>query len=332
MRLTIIFITACCISLFSYASPCSRCKKEPDACTCFRTHSSLSPQGLSYTHHPSSFEAPSLDGSDSDDAPSDDSGSGRPPCQTTVAQNPSAIATGKINTISCADTGDKNLVVLNNDGTPATNEPLGLYGRCVNRKNKPEQPAFTGTGRSMQATSSSSSPSRQAGSESTQASDILGIIAELSDLHINTASEEYLSILAPLNTAFISFFNLFSDMSGTEQDDEDTLNTILLSVGYELNRMNVNNSQTLCSQIRPLLDTGNLIYLTSGNHHYIFVAEQNDRFFMVSHFFQSPSNQDYQNIIRRDSRQNLARIKLSKNNTLKLYTLKKTSSAGYQSM
>ena len=184
----------------------------------------------------------------------------------------------------------------------------------------------------MQATSSSSSPSRQAGSESTQASDILGIIAELSDLHINTASEEYLSILTPLNTAFISFFNLFSDMSGTEQDDEDTLNTILLSVGYELSRMNVNNSQTLCSQIRPLLDTGNLIYLTSGNHHYIFVAEQNDRFFMVSHFFQSPLNQGYQNIIRRDSRQNLARIKLSKNNTLKLYTLKKTSSAGYQSM
>ena len=133
MRLTIIFITACCISLFSYASPCSRCKKEPDACTCFRTHSSLSPQRLSHTHHPVSFEAPSLDGSDSDDAPSDDSGSGTPPCQT-VAQNPSAIATGKINTISCADTGDKNLVVLNNDGTPATNEPLGLYGRCVNRK------------------------------------------------------------------------------------------------------------------------------------------------------------------------------------------------------
>ncbi|MET4693919.1 hypothetical protein [Endozoicomonas lisbonensis] len=221
---------------------------------------------------------------------------------------------------------DTDLIALNTDGTPATNEPSGLYGRCVNRKNRPKQPAFTGAGHSMQATSS------QRVNESPQSSDILGIIAGLSNLQISSTSQAYNSILTLLNDAFMSFFDLFSEIPDTEQDYENTLNAILLSVGYELDHVNINDPSNICRQIRGLLDTRSVIYLTSGDHHYLFVAEQNDRFFMVSHFVQNPSNHDNPNIIRRDSKQNLAKIKLNKTNSLKLYILKKPSSAGYQSM
>ncbi|MET4708532.1 hypothetical protein [Endozoicomonas lisbonensis] len=178
----------------------------------------------------------------------------------------------------------------------------------------------------MQATSS------QRVNESPQSSDILGIIAGLSNLQISSTSQAYNSILTLLNDAFMSFFDLFSEIPDTEQDYENTLNAILLSVGYELDHVNINDPSNICRQIRGLLDTRSVIYLTSGDHHYLFVAEQNDRFFMVSHFVQNPSNHDNPNIIRRDSKQNLAKIKLNKTNSLKLYILKKPSSAGYQSM
>ena len=301
MRLTIIFITACCISLFSYASPCDKCKKEPGKCVCLKTVSDLRAQRGDRNHHAGYGESPSLN----------------------TTQDSQKVIAGELVVVPDIYGEGRNSMTVTSDSTHYEVRPSSSYGCCVNRKNKPETPAFSGTGRSLQATSSQPST----GSECCQASDILGIVAGLSNLTINETSQEYISTLAPLNTAFISSFVIHSQIPDAEQTYESALNATLISVGYQLNHVKIADPVNICQHIRRMLADGNIIYLNAGHDHYIFVPDQNSRFFTVSHFVQSPSNLDYQPTIRRDTSQNLARIKLTKNDALRLYILKKTSDA-----
>ena len=308
MRLTIIFLTACCISFFSYATQCKKCNSEANNCRCVTTVTDLQ-NTANCTHHAGSSKTPSLDGPNHQKSPVQD---------TTRAKGQVA---GSFVIVPGEQAGGS--VTFTVGSPPAGATASSSYGCCVNRKKEERQP-FSGEGCSLQT------PSSQNSDESAQHSDILGIIDQLSDFHINSATEEQAQTLTAINNAFTAALNL-ENTTDNQQTRESLLNVNLQTSGYQLSPVEIANTNTFTHQLRILMDSGNIVYLVSGNEHYIFTPGNRGRIFMVSYFALLPSNTEYQNITKSGPSHRLNNINSSNSQSLRLYIIK-PSEANYQSM
>ncbi|UYM16612.1 hypothetical protein [Endozoicomonas euniceicola] len=307
MQLTIIFITACFISPFSYATQCQKCNKEANNCRCVRTVADLQ-NTTRCTHHADSNEIPSLDPPDNQTLPAKD--------------NSRAIRQVAGSLIIVPDI--KGAGVTFTVGSPSARATTSSSHGCrINRKKEKRQP-FTGRGCSLQT------PSSQNSGESAEHSDILGIIDQLSNLQINTATGEQAQILTVINNAFTAALNLQNQADG-QQARDSLLNETLQTAGYQLSTVEIAATNNAVRQIRTLMASGSITYLASGSEHYIFIPDISGGILMMSYFFQHPSNPEYQNIIRHGASQTLSTIKPSKLEHARLYIIE-TPEASHQSI